>query len=614
MAETTDESATEQGQGTWKSGTGGIVYRTTNAGENWEILWEGAMPSSLARYLWVDPRDTDVLYVSTGIFDRGAIGDNASLEDPFGGLGILKSTDGGQSWRILGKENGLRNLYIGSLFMHPDNPDILLAAAGHLIEPDTVAYMDQLEDEGLPSPMGIYRTTDGGESWTQTLAGFEVFSSVEICPSDPNIVYVGSIDSIYRSEDAGVTWSTVASPWGPPGVSVGFPIDMQCDPQDTERVFVNNYGGGNFLSEDGGKTWMNASQGYTGAQVFGLSITPAEPERVYVAGFGGLWRSDNAGITWQGLFNPPTEMSNLPSQGIAVDPSDSDHVLVAKDMIVESKDGGKTWAVRWSMQTLFGQGLAEEQVTAAAPVIAFAPSYPKHVYVGFGHENCLLYHEGECETTPVGLAISKDGGSSWKLSNDQQISQLNIYAATEAGLFTSTDGGENWQNVSGELNGKEIHTIAINPNARNELFVGVHRDGVYRSLDGGQSWRHMVAGLEPNGSMHDIVFDPTNPSVVYASDIYSGVYRSTDSGEIWTKINSGLQSRATRGLTISADGQHLYVGTNEDGVLRLDLSGVPPRGAETVDGEGERQLPIPCLGGLAPIGLVGLGWALRQRR
>ena len=83
----------------------------------------------------------------------------------------------------------------------------------------------------------------------------------------------------------------------------------------------------------------------------------------------------------------------------------------------------------------------------------------------------------------------------------------------------------------------------------------------------------MVAGLEPNGSMHDIVFDPTNPSVVYASDIYSGVYRSTDSGEIWTKINSGLQSRATRGLTISADGQHLYVGTNEDGVLRLDLSG-----------------------------------------
>jgi len=136
--------------------------------------------------------------------------------------------------------------------------------------------------------MGIYRTTDGGENWTQTLAGFEVFSSVEMCPSDPNIVYAGSIDSIYRSEDAGVTWRTVASPWGPPGVSVGFPIDMQCDPRDTERIFVNNYGGGNFLSEDGGKTWVNASQGYTGAQVFGVSITPAEPERVYVAGFGGL--------------------------------------------------------------------------------------------------------------------------------------------------------------------------------------------------------------------------------------------------------------------------------------------------------------------------------------
>jgi hypothetical protein len=70
--------------------------------------------------MWINPQNPDILYVSTGIFDRGAVGegDLATDVDPFGGLGILKSTDGGKTWGELGKENGLDFLYIGSLFMH----------------------------------------------------------------------------------------------------------------------------------------------------------------------------------------------------------------------------------------------------------------------------------------------------------------------------------------------------------------------------------------------------------------------------------------------------------------------------------------------------------------
>ena len=631
MAETTSESATLQGQGTWKSGTGGVVYKTTDAGENWKIIWEGDTPSSLARYLWIDPRDTDMLYVSTGIFDRGAIGDNDSLDDPFGGLGILKSTDGGETWRILDQDNGLRHLYIGSLYMHPNDPDVLLAAAGHLMEPDTLPYLQRLMDEGKPSPMGIYRTADGGENWTQTLAGFEVFSSVEMCPSDPDNVYAGSIDSIYRSEDAGQTWAVVSSPWGPPGVSVGFPIDMQCDPRDTNRLFVNNYGGGNFLSEDGGKSWTSASQGYTGAQVFGLSISPSEAERVYVASFGGLWRSDDSGITWQGLNNPPEDLNNLPNQGISVDPTNSNHVLAAKQEIAESVDGGKSWTVRWSMQELVNQGIPQDILHPAAPVIVFAPSDAQKVYIGFGHENCFLNHEPICETTQVGIVLSSDGGASWRLSDDNQISQVNIfdiavdygdanlaYAATEAGLFNSLDGGENWVLIAGELGNKKIHAVAINPSDLQQILVGADRDGIYRSADGGTTWQHSSAGLEPNGSIHDIVFDPTNSQVVFASDLFSGVYKSMDGGSTWTRINNGLHSRAARSLAISSDGQHLYVGTNEDGVLRLDLNGAPPLSdghtAETNNSEPAQKPALPCLGGLAPIALVGAAWVLRRRR
>jgi hypothetical protein len=88
MGETSDPII---GQGTWGDGTGGVVYKTTDGGEHWVEIWEGGMPSSLARYMWIDPRNTDVLYVSTGIFDRGAVGegDPDTDPDPFGGLGIL---------------------------------------------------------------------------------------------------------------------------------------------------------------------------------------------------------------------------------------------------------------------------------------------------------------------------------------------------------------------------------------------------------------------------------------------------------------------------------------------------------------------------------------------
>jgi len=586
MAETTSEEF--GGPITWKSGTGGIIYKTTDAGANWNVIWEGAMPSSLARYMWIDPRNPDVLYVSTGIFDRGAVGDGESPDDPFGGLGILKSTDGGQTWRILNQENGLRHLYIGSLFMHPENPDILLAAAGHLIEPDTISYIERLQNEDQPSPMGIYRTTDGGENWTQTLSGFEVFSSVEICPSNSDIVYAGSPESIYRSEDSGLTWSTISSPWGPPGISVGFPIDMQCDPLDPDRIFVNNYGGGNFLSDDGGLTWKQASQGYTGEQVFSVSIDPYHPARVYAAGFGGLWRSDDSGSTWVGIQQRVDDMT-VSGQTISADPSNSNHVLTAKHEIFESMDGGENWTMRWSMEQLRNQGISDESLFPATPVIVFAPSDSSTVYIGFGHENCLLYHEGNCDDTRIGILVSHDGGESWQQITDEQVKINNVlglevdpndanlvYAATETGLFKSLDGGKNWTELSGLQVNTPIQSVAINHANTQYILVSVDRDGIYLSEDGGAIWQHSSAGLEPNGSIHDIVFDPIDPQVVYASDYYSGVYRSMDGGSIWTKINNGVRSRAVRALAISSDGKHLYVGTNEDGVLRLDLNGQPP--------------------------------------
>ena len=575
---------------------GGVIYKTTDGGANWELQWDGGMPSSLARYLWIDPRNPDVLYVSTGIFDRNAIGHTIwqgdPAVDPYGGLGILKSTDGGQTWRVLDKNNGLRNLYIGSLFMHPGNPDILLAAAGHSGGGiDMQPYLEYLYADGQPGPMGIFRTEDGGEHWSQTLASFDTFSSVEICPSNPDIAYAGSPNTIYRSEDAGQTWTLVADPWGPPGVVVGFPIDMQCDPRDPNRIFINNYGGGNFLSEDGGRTWYIASQGYSGFQAFNVAIDQQYPARVYASGFNGIWRSDDGGVAWTGIQFQPPDYDGF--YALAVDPKNSDHILSGRGGIVDSHDSGDNWMVRWYIEQAIAQNVSLEIAAGSTPTIVYVPSNSAKIYAGFAEEWCVLYHEHACTTPATSVLVSHDNGETWQRAVDDDIRDLSVidmavdyddenivYAATGIGLYKSLDGGNDWVVLPGLPDNFPVFSVAVNPNDPLYLLVGIEKDGVYRSLDGGMSWQHSSAGLEPNGIINDIVFDPVNPQVVYSSDFHSGVYRSLDGGDRWTKINDGLLSRATSSLAISMDGQHLYVGTNEGGVYRLDLNGQTPEANE----------------------------------
>ena len=143
---------------------------------------------------------------------------------------------------------------------------------------------------------------------------------------------------MYRTADAGKTWELTSRPWSPPGVSAGFPIDMQCDPSNVDRVFVNNYGGGNYLSEDGGRSWEGASSGYTGAQVFGMGLDADHPARVFAMTFSGLWRSEDSGLTWTGIRNGPEGMDAY--RVIAVDPEDSSHIFSGQYGFIESWDGG----------------------------------------------------------------------------------------------------------------------------------------------------------------------------------------------------------------------------------------------------------------------------------
>lgn len=545
--------------------TAGVVYKTTNGGLSWRAIWRG---DNLARYIWIDPRETNVLYVSTGIFDREAANSDPVTGDP-GGEGILKSTNGGETWAHI--NNGLNNLYVGSLFMHPTNPDVLVAATGN----------NQYSQNA-----GVYLTVDGGANWKQVLSG-ENIEAVEIASGNSSIAYAASADSFYRSEDGGLTWKLAAGgseyKWGPPGVCAGFPIDLQVDPRNPERVFANAYGGGNFLSEDGGKTWIDASRGYTGAQVRAIAVDPTQPARVIAAARSGLFASNDGGANWEGLSYPPVAL--IEWNAIAIDPADTKHLAAGTNqnsILANSLEHGFQWDRVFALD---GQRTGWK-------TLVFSPSDPRIVYAG----TAGFYSAGSFDPNQPGngIYISRDGGKTWSpandyLSQDAHVAALAVdhhdhqlvYAATaNHGLLKTTDGGQRWQKVPGGLPENSAAAVATNPADTKVIFAGFDRKSLYLSTDGGATWEQTVRGLAPEGTYTSIVFDPADPlRTVYVADLSSGVYRSTDAGKTWALINKGLTMRAINALAISADGLHLYAASEGGGVFRLDLNGEPPASA-----------------------------------
>ena len=542
--------------------TKGVIYKSTDGGENWQVVWRG---ENLARYILIDPRDTDVLYVSTGIFDREAANSDHTTNTP-GGEGVLKSTDGGQTWQRI--NNGITNLYVGTLFMHPEDPDILLAGTGN---------------NAFPDGSGVFLTTDGGENWDKVLE--EGVQSVEFAVSNPSIAYAGNPGFIFKSTDGGKNWQSTLQRsvtnvgWGAPGVEAGFPIDFQVDPVNPDRIFANNYGGGNFMSADGGISWVDASTGYTGAQVRSIAVSPTQPGTLYAAARSGIFGTYDGGGLWVGLNYP--QASGLEWNAVAVDPDDAEHVLAANNwsgIIYESADGGQSWTlsdIPWTNM----QGWR---------AIVFAPSDTDTVYAGAGAFGSAGVFDNRLPA--AGVAVSRNGGTNWTSANDAntQNSQvtnlavdptdpLTVFAASPAnGLFKTMDGGATWEKLTGLGQQAKPLSVAVHPTQPELILAGMEFGGLYRSEDAGESWTAVAAGLPPEAVITSIVFHPRGPDLVFFADGFSGVYQSVDSGRTWLVQNNGLRTRAVNALAFSADGLHLYAATEGEGVFRLDLNGQPP--------------------------------------
>jgi photosystem II stability/assembly factor-like uncharacterized protein len=546
--------------------TQGVVYKTTDAGLNWTRVWTG---NNLARYVMIHPTQVNTLYVSTGIFDREAANSDPVTETP-GGVGVIKSTDGGQTWFPV--NNGLNNLYIGTLYMHPTDPDTLLAGASN---------------NAYPAGGGVYLTTDGGANWTYK-AGTHI-ESVEFAGDNPNVAYALGDGEFFYSNNRGQTWQEriSASSWGPEGIRPGFPIDVQVDPRDADRILVNNYGGGNFLSEDGGQTWQVASTGYTGADLTDVAIHPLLPSSVYANGRSGPFVSSNGGITWRGM-NPLHIRPIAEGARVAVDPANPAHLLMSSahwGWTFESTDGGQSW----ELVTNYEQELQNlpwpdtNQKFQGMQAISFAPSDTDKVYGGFGVWRCATDADPNmCATPPLyTILTSADGGHTWVTQTTMitaTVTEIVVHptdanrawaATAGSGVYTTTNGGLDWQAASNGLTDLYVMGLAINPHNPAILYAGTAGSGLFKSENGGASWQQSSGGMAANEPIGSIVVDPIQSNVVYAGSWFSGVFYSEDAGQTWMQINDGLRTRSVRALAISADGQVVYAGTRGEGVFRL---------------------------------------------
>jgi photosystem II stability/assembly factor-like uncharacterized protein len=470
--------------------TGGGLWKTTDGGTTWEPVTDGKIGSATIGAVEVCQSNPDVLYLGTGETQlRGNIQ---------AGDGVYKSTDAGKTWTHVGLR-AARN--IGRIRIHPTNCDVAYAAA--------------FGEYSGPSPeRGIYRTTDGGTTWTRVLHRDERTGGVDISidPNNPDVVFAalweawrnqwgmssgGAGSGLFRSSDGGATWTELTRKAGMPAEGLIGKIGVSVSPADSMRVYaiVEHDSGGVFRSDDRGETWTRVnSERKLRQRAFyytRLLADPREKDRVYVLNVG-FFRSDDGGATF------PT--------AIRVPHGDNHDLWIAADdnqRMVQGNDGGGNVSVNggktWTEQDYPTAQIYRLAVTAHQPGMVCG---------------------GQQDNTTVCVPIRGWG-------------HLNA-------------GGRNFFAVGGCESGY----VAPHPRNTDVYYAGCYGGALDRfDQSTGQSrpvnvWPENPMG-QSAGDLRErvqwtfpIVFDPMDPGTIYTGTQH--LWRTTNEGQSWERISPDL--------------------------------------------------------------------------
>ena len=513
----------------------GGVFKTSDAGATWVPMFDD-QPSLSIGAVAIDPSNPDVIYAGTGEVNPGG----GSVA--YGGTGLYRSIDAGQSWQSIGLENSGS---IGRIVVDPNDPDVIhVAVMGHIWS-------------GGPD-RGIYRTTDGGTTWTQPLFVNDTTGCVDIIQrsDDPNILfaamwqrirgpeaydYGGTGCAVYRSMDGGVSWAIEAN--GLPGISanrgrIGLAV-CQSDPDVMCAIYADRTGffDGLYRTTNGGTTWTQTNDGSLSNAFasfgwwFGnVRIHPQDPNTIFVIGFD-VYRSTNGG----GSYSIVGSNMHVDHHGFAFGPG-------SNPLMYAGNDGGVYTSTNGSS---FSKTTGDLPITQAYRIAA-ASWNTDALWIGAQDNGTSQDLEG-------------DGNYDWIFGGDgfQPVPHLNnpnrLWVQFQYGnVWYSSNAGANFGSATSGLGGRFNWNAphAQDPNDAATRYFGTHR--VYRN-NGNTSWTSISGDLtggphqgnngQVNGTLTTITVSPADSSVIWSGSDDGFVHVSQNDGSSWNNVSDGLPER-----------------------------------------------------------------------
>jgi len=520
------------------------------------------------------PNDSNIIWVGT----------------PSGGA--WKSTDHGNTWVPM--TNNLPTMAIADVALHPTNNNVIYLATG-----DRDSYAGTQQFGGYS--VGVLKSTDGGTTWNLTGLNYKSYNQLMVSDllidnQNPDTILAATNLGIYRTTDAGATWSQIIG-----GYNVK---DIKFKPGDNRIIYgATLSAGGNsaiLRSVDGGLSFnpmLNLP--ITGVGRYELAVSPANPNVVVALAanfeddsFAGLIKSSDNGVTWavitaaspQNLFGWNTNGSDAGGQGsyditVAISPENENDIHVGGVNVWRTLDGGVTWNAMSNWYTMTGY----DYVHADQHYMQYSP-LDGQLYVGndggiYRTKNGIeftdisntltvlqIYRIGVAQATP-GMVLTGNqdngtyklgangdwnsilGGDGMECAVDPTNSAI-IYGELYYGdIRKSTCGGCSFKSIS-PTGGKAawIAPYVIHPVSNQTMYLG-GQGGVFISDDQGESWRKSNVGVATE-NLQSIATSADNASMIYTAT-FSRIWRSSDKGDAWTEITAGLPKLAITYIAVS---------------------------------------------------------------
>ena len=611
---------------------GGGVWKSTNAGQTWDPVFDSQPIASIGA-IAVAPSDSNIVYVGTGEADM--------REDITYGNGMYKSTDGGKTWTHVGLEDSQQ---IGRVLVDPKNPDIVFVAAlGHAF--------------GANPERGVYRTTDGGKTWQRVLQKDNDTGAVDLAfdPQDSKTIYAtlwqtrrppwnvyppsnGPGSGLYKSTDGGSTWTQLTN--GLPTEGIGR-IGIAVARTDHNRVYaiVDAKQGGLYRSDDAGQSWklMDSEQRIWGrGWYFGVvEVDPKNDDIVYIANTT-VYKSTDGGHSFTGFRGAP---GGDDYHSIWIAPEDPERMIISSDQgTIVTLNGGRSWSSWYNQPTAqlyhvstdnrFPYWLYGAQQDSGAVAV---PSRSDHAsiaerdweYVNVGGESGMLAPDPVNTDIVFGGTV---GRWDWSTKQVQDVSptlgragefrtiwtlplvfsqadKSKLYFSHQM-LFRTGNGGKTWDQISPDLTRENpgvppnldpvtakyglasprkgvIYAIAPSPIEPNTVWVGTDDGTIHLTLDDGKTWKDVTPPqLKPWSKVGIIDASHFDKSTAYAAidahrieDMKPYIYRTHDGGKTWQVLGKGIPEGAfdnavceytvRRGLLFAGTELGVYVSFND---------------------------------------------------